>query len=224
MLEKLPVGRSLRSEFALVHGEIVEPEAVAPANPFESGTARQEFGSRRIHDGREGTLESFYTDKAKFQDARHKRDQDVARQIIQKQAELIAVGLKGEVFDRHVVTLADGSRMALGDMRLALDVVNRDFDGAVEAAQAAGALRKDMTAAEIDVMRGRFSDRGAAFAEAHGTGRGLSVEHLDMTADEIALTRHAHDAVAARLNIGAGTQPPSAQLQLSEKASFNPGL
>lgn len=189
MFEKLPDGRSLRSEFSLVHGEIAEPETVAPANAFDNGTARQEFGSRRIHDGRAGTLESFYADGEKAQGAKNKRDQDTARQIIQHQAERIAVGLKGAAFDAHVVTLADGSRMALGDMRFALDVVNRDFDAQLAAAQAMGAVRNDLTQAEKDVMRGRLSDAGAAINEGRRTGEGVPTEVLDLTADELAVVR-----------------------------------
>jgi hypothetical protein len=198
VIEKLPDGRSLRSEFALVHGEIAEPDAVALSNNFEFGNARQEFSSRRIHDGRGGVLSQAYAADGKAAGNKRDRERETVRQVVAiQEAQMLAVGLKGEAFDKHVVTLSDGSRMSLGDMRRAVDVVYRDVDGAVVAAQAAGALRKDMTAAEKDVMRGRLSDTGAALNEGYRTGNGVPTEALRLTADDMDLVRHIQGSAAA---------------------------
>lgn len=173
MIEKLPVGRSLRSEFSLVHGEIAEPDAAAPSNNFEFGSARQEFSSRRIQDGRGGTLSYAYATDAKASESKRERDRDTVRQVAAiQQAQLLAVGLKGEAFDKHVVTLADGSRMALGDMRRALDVVNRDFDAHVDAAIERGDL-PEISQARRDELRGASMETQAALDHGWRTGEGV---------------------------------------------------
>lgn len=216
MIEKLPVGRSLRSEFSLVHGEIAEPEAVALSNNFEFGNARQEFSSRRIHDGRDGTLSHAHVHGERASEEKKTRDRDTARQVIQRQAELIAVGLKGEAFDRHEVELPNGQKVALGALRTAAHQINSDFDGTVAAAQRAGVLDPNMSAAQIDLMRGESMNLQAELDAARETGSGLQPETISGIRPELM------NVIEFRLN---GAQPSAeATNQMAGPAAPAPGL
>lgn len=97
--------------------------------------------------------------------------------------------------------------MALGDMRRALDVVNRDFDAHLAAAQAAGVVRNNLTEAEKDVMRGRLSDTGAAVNEGWRTGSGVRTEALNLSSDEIAFARHALHGFAPQISADVSSAP-----------------
>lgn len=185
MIEKLPDGRSLRSEFSLVHGEIAEPDAVALSNNFEFGSARQEFSSRRIHDGRGGTLSHAHVQGDRAADDKKARDRETARQIIQQQAALIAVGLKGEAFDKHEVELPNGQKVTLGALRTASHQINSDFDGTIAAAQRAGVIDPNMSAAQIDLMRGESMNLQAELDTAREAGSGLQPEAISGMSSEM---------------------------------------
>lgn len=216
MIEKLPEDRSLRSEFSLVHGEIAEPDAVVSSNNFDFGNARQEFSSLRIHDGRGGTLSHAHVQGDRAADDKKVRDRETARQIIQQQAELIAVGLKGEAFDKHEVELPNGQRVTLGALRAASHQINSDFDGTIAAAQRAGVIDPNMSAAQIDLMRGESMSFQAELDTARETGSGLQPDTISGIRPELM------SVIEFRLN---GAQPSAeATNQMSGPAAPAPGL
>lgn len=160
--------------------------------------SKNEFDARR-HRGFRAGLQSSILE----QDQDDPQGEEVARlERMAGFADLIGEGLTGSAFDQQLVTLPNGRRARMGDIRLALNFINSDFDRYVEDAQRAGILPEDMSEADKDRLRGELSDAGAAISAAESSGSGVRREVLqDLSPEASAL-------IGMRIDQQAAPAPP----------------
>lgn len=145
------------------------------------GFSPNEFDVRRQNGFRAG-LQSSLTEGTPGQNPETETERTEAMARI---ADMLAEGLTGEAWDAYVVTLPNGRRVRLGEIKQAVDAINTDFDDFIADAQAAGVLPKDMSAADKDRLRGEAATLGAELEDARNGGNGVSRRRLEGMSPEL---------------------------------------
>lgn len=161
-------GLDVGGEFRNVVGEAHDSEGA-----FDF--AANEFDARRLQGFRAGLQAAILE-----QDEDDPQGEEIARlERIADFADMIGQGLTGAAFDAQMVTLPNGRRARMGDVRRALDFISMDFDRYVEEAQAAGILPRDMSEADKDRLRGEISDASATISAAEQSGSGVRSDVIE---------------------------------------------
>ena len=204
-------GLDIGGEFRNVVGEAHDSEGA-----FDF--AANEFDARRLQGFRAGLQAAILE-----QDEDDPQGDEIARlERIADFADMIGQGLTGAAFDAQMVTLPNGRRARMGDVRRALDFISMDFDRYVEEAQAAGILPRDMSQADKDRLRGEISDASATISAAEQSGSGVPREVIEgMSPDTAALVGFVIEDVGPRASVQRDVAPDPAP---SDTSSFAPGL